>query len=97
MIMGLGDGLPMEPPMARIMGQINLPPLPASRSQIHSRQKCSQERFSCNSPGYIYKPSLLEKCTTPINSRALLESSLPSAAGSQSTLGSNKVQFNATT
>ena len=26
MIMGLGDGLPMEPPMARIMGQINLPP-----------------------------------------------------------------------
>ena len=65
-IMGLGDGLPMEPPMARIMGQINLPPRALPR-YIHDKNALS--RFSYNHPGYIYKPLLLGIYT--INSEGL--------------------------
>lgn len=57
-IMGLGDGLPMEPPMARIMGQINLPPRRLPR-YIHDKNALSG--FSYNPPGYIYKPYLLSR------------------------------------
>ena len=52
-IMGLGDGLPMEPPMGRIMGQINLPPRRLPR-YIHDKNALS--RFPHKPPGYIHKP-----------------------------------------